>query len=404
MKSNPYHRILCMLSLVSALAVSCKKDPDNGNPGDAVIEICEKTETYMKFENHRDGVDYLITCDLNITSGELEIQYGTTVAVRAGKTIRVYNDGALRTWGLSDKPVTFQPEDLSVGASWGGIVISNNNAANRLQQTIIDRAGAVNVNADMGFNTPFDIEAGVAVNGRCNLTGVTVKQSGGVGIYVSPQSYLNAFNGLTVENAAGYPLLLPTYLVKDVVNPSNGGNYSFTGNPAKVYVWGEFPGGSVNWNPMPVPYLIADDITLADGGITVKAGTVIEMETDKGIYVPSTGGLQLEGTPTAPVVIRGRQNLAGWWKGILIESYNPLNVWTNTELANGGSVSMTGFGSGTKATLYLGGNFEAPTYWQGTDIHIRDGEGCGILREGSQVNYTGNNVTFSNTGSEICDE
>lgn len=401
MKSMLYPRHLLALSLVTVLAVSCKKDPDD-NPGAAIIEICGKTEEYMKLENHRDGIDYLLTCDLNVSSGELEVQYGTTIAVMPGKTIRVFENGAIRTWGLSDDPVTFRPSEEGAGASWGGIIISNNNAANQLQQTIIDRAGTVNVNTDMGFNVPFDIEAGVAVNGRCNLNGVTVKQSGGVGIYISPQSYLVTFRELKVQGSNTYPLMLPTGLVHNV---EQNGVYSFTGNGNnQVYVWGEYGGGLFSWYPTSVPYLIANDITLTDGIIQVKPGTVIEMETDKGIYVPGTGGLTLEGTAAAPIIIRGKQNLAGWWKGILYESYNPLNTWAHVEIANAGSTSMTGFGSGTKASLYLGGNFEASTYWSGSDVHIHDAEGCGILREGDQVNYTGNNITFSNTDSEICDE
>lgn len=398
MKTLSIYCSLSAIAFASLFFASCKKntDPLAGN----VIEICEKNESELRLKNHKSGVDYRITCDLYIDTGKLIVEPGVTVSVDADRIIIVENDGAIQVQGSASEPVTFQATE-SGSASWGGIIIKNNNAANSLQYLTIDKAGVVNIDYHVTYDVPFSIEAGLAINGRCAVSNVSVKNSGNVGIFVGNSANLTQFENIAVNNSTGYPLLMPSKLVKSL-QPGN----TFSGNvPNKVFVWGAYiDEGDHTWKNQGIPYLLSEDLEIDAASLHITEGTIIEVETDKGILVNDDASLKITGTVSAPVIIRGKENFSGWWKGILYTSNNPLNVWENVELSNGGSTSMTNFGNGTKASLYLGGLFAAPTRWTGTNVHIHDGDGCGILREGAQVTYAGTNITFSNTGSEICDE
>eukprot|EP01034_Spumella_vulgaris_P001328 gene1329-1748_t len=142
MKTFSIYHSLSAVAFASLLLASCKKDTDtlSGN----VINICEKTETELRLKNHKSGVDYRIICDLYIGTGKLIVEPGVTVSVDADRIIVVENDGAIQVQGSASEPVTFQPSE-SASASWGGILIKNNNAANSLHHLVIDKAGVVNI-------------------------------------------------------------------------------------------------------------------------------------------------------------------------------------------------------------------------------------------------------------------
>ena len=103
------------LAALSVAISACKKD---GGLGAGVIEICDKQETELRLKNHKSGVDYRITCDLNISDGKLIVEPGVTIAVDADKIILVGSDGAIQVQGTASEPVTFQATE-SVAASWG---------------------------------------------------------------------------------------------------------------------------------------------------------------------------------------------------------------------------------------------------------------------------------------------
>ena len=57
----------------------------------------------------------------------------------------------------------------------------------------------------------------------------------------------------------------------------------------------------------------------------IEAGTTIEIEDSAALVIEATGTLQAIGTTEAPIVIRGRHNSTGHWRGLFVRSSSDLN-------------------------------------------------------------------------------
>lgn len=385
-------KLACTVAAMAAIfSSSCKKD--GGNTAGA-IELCEVGTGETRLKNHNNGLDYIITCNITMYSGKLVIEPGVSIKVKSGYSIFIEDQASIEINGSEAERVTFEPFENEGLPSWGGIAIRNNNAANKINYTSFNYGGSEEINPFFQGNST------VSISGRCSMTGVTVRNSGGSGIFIDAGSNLPVFSSVLVEGSENYALQIDRILVKNL----QPGSFSASGNGLnKIEVRNTSTlTGSHVWNNLGVPFMVAENFEIADGNLELREGVVIEVETDKRIAVFDNGSLKISGTLASPVILRGKEAIPGWWQGVTIQNTNPLNVWNNVEIAHGGSSPVT-FSSNT-SSLNLGGYLGASTKLTVTNMLIRDGEGCGILESGSSIDFTSTNVTFSNVDNNECTE
>jgi len=93
----------------------------------------------------------------------------------------------------------------------------------------------------------------------------------------------------------------------------------------------------------PVDYYI-DCVMEANAAITIEAGVVIEFADDAGIQVNETGTLSINGTASEKVILRGKNQVTGAWKGLLYDSPNTQNQITHTEIHHAGGSTFNSNG------------------------------------------------------------
>lgn len=90
--------------------------------------------------------------------------------------------------------------------------------------------------------------------------------------------------------------------------------------------------------PAAVDYIVPNgcviDITEA---LTIEAGTVIQMGENSGIGVYDNGSIKMIGTAAAPIIIRGADAAAGYWRGIHIETVSVNNVMEYVSIEGAGA-------------------------------------------------------------------
>lgn len=391
MKPFRFKTVCVAAGILSLFMSSCKK---NGENITGAIELCSVGTGETRLKNHNNGVDYIITCNIDMYQGKLIIDPGVSIKVKSGYSIYIDDDASIEINGSSAERVTFEPYESAGIPAWGGISIRNNNASNKINYASFSYGGSEEINPYFQGNST------ISISGRCSMTGVTVRHSGGSGIFIDEGSNLPVFSSIIVENSENYALQIDRALVKSI----QSGSFTGSGNGInKIEVRNQTTiSGTHNWNNLGIPYMVSESLELYEGTLEIREGVVIEMETDKRIAVTDDGALKITGSLTNPVILRGKENLAGWWQGVTIQNTNPLNVWTNVEIANGGSSPVT-FSTNT-SSLNLGGYLGASTKLSATNLYIHDGQGCGILNSSNDIVFNATNVTFSNVDNNECTE
>jgi hypothetical protein len=85
-----------------------------------------------------------------------------------------------------------------------------------------------------------------------------------------------------------------------------------------------------------VPLLISDVIDITNE-LTILEGTEIVIRENAGLGVYDNGILKIQGTDSRNVIIRGYESVAGYWRGIHIESSSLNNIIDYAEISDAGS-------------------------------------------------------------------
>ena len=93
-----------------------------------------------------------------------------------------------------------------------------------------------------------------------------------------------------------------------------------------------------------------------DREFTIEAGAVLLMGADALIDVPATSHLIAEGTATARITIKGRNDVAGYWEGIRVYSKLPGTKFIYCDISGGGG------NSSYKSNLYTHAEINSQSY------------------------------------------
>ncbi len=306
--------IFYFLALATVLSQwACKPEPIETL--DKAISISDKVYSGdpQTWTNHNeDGVDYII-------SGRILFQLNATLTIEPGTEIVFENNGslelnasAIHATGTASDPIVFKGKDQTKGY-WKGIILYGKTDNQLVYCTIADAGagtgtsvGAVVVGNALG-------DAGLA------LTNSQIQNSASAGINVHDESTLSAFSSNTITNCQ-YVAAVTANSLGQLAGAAN----TLTGNTLdQVKVDGDQVRKAALWPALTAAYLFSGD-TQIENEVTIEAGATLLFDADAELILyknaSTTAQLFADGTPAKPVLFKGANTTAGYWKGIKVNA------------------------------------------------------------------------------------
>ncbi|WP_342088578.1 PKD domain-containing protein [Dyadobacter sp. OTU695] len=291
--------------------------------------------------------DYIVNANVSVNA-ELEIKPGVVIAFARDTRLEINdNGGILIAKGDSAKPIRFIGKETTKGF-WSGVTFRSSSSANTLEYVQVLHAGSKPL-----YSTT---KAGMAVLGsqaEVNIRHCLFEVNAGYGLYIQQGASLAAFEKNNFKDNTEAGLLLSAENVKNLDIDSkftngNGRNVveifasSLPKNAAAEVIWKGFKDKT--------PYRILEHLT-SDANWKLLPGVTIEVGR-AGFITIDDGYFNAVGTETNKIVIRGAENTAAYWKGMLCFSTSDQNVIENAEVSGGGNIAIV---SGKKANIAIYG-------------------------------------------------
>ena len=293
---------------------ACKPDPIE-EPASGAIAISNKvySENPQTWTNHNtDGVDYIIT-------GRILFQLNSTLTIEPGTEIVFENNGSLEmnatsvhANGVSDDPIIFRGKDNTKGY-WKGIILYGK-TDNQLNYCTIQDAGG-----GTGTGVGAVVVGNALGDAGLSITNSRILNSASVGLNVHDESTLGAFSSNTITNC-DYVGSVTANSLGQLAGTAN----VLTGNTHdQVKVKGDQVRKSGLWPALPVAFLFSGE-TQIENEITVEAGATLLFNADAEFVLyknaSTTAKLYADGTPAKPILFKGANTVAGYWKGINVNA------------------------------------------------------------------------------------
>lgn len=307
------------------------EDPDYNLAGNTGSPI-----TITDVYENSSAVDYYVDGTWNINAA-VTIEPGVRILMKAGARINVNSNGSLDASGNSADKIYFVGEQ-DVEGYWLYIQFDgSNNPNNKLNHVVVKNAGSSSTRP-----------ASVYVRGNSRLqmqnTTVSTSESNGLEVNSSDGKLIDFENNYFTKNG------LNAIKVNNLTQASDI-DFNTDFDTDNVYNRVYISGGDVNQastlSKVQGPFYLAGTTRIyADMQIT--EGTEIHMGPGAAVNVYSAGSLNITGTPSERVTIKGGQEVEGFWSHIQYDdSNNPNNVIEYTDISHGGSSSTR------PANLYL---------------------------------------------------
>lgn len=317
--------------LLILIASGCKEDPTNGDLP------CSYTSDAVLVDRN-DGVDYVCNCDVDISSGTFRIEPGVVIEFTSEGGLSVTGNAVIKMIGTASDPIVLRGTSNTPG-SWKGVRIITEENGNELSHVQVLNAGS---RYFMGVTagSSYEDKAAVVVEGKAKITNTTVSGSDGLGIAFLSSATSLGFSDNSISQGKGFPL----FIYAGQLNNTSLSSCSFINN-TKNYI-GIYSQSSneevyeeVDFIQTPVPYYSIKGLSFLNK-TTMAEGTTLVMANNTGIYVQGNEYLKINGTASKPVVIRGESALAGFWRGLLVNTNNPENVFNYLNISDGGSEEL----------------------------------------------------------------
>jgi hypothetical protein len=399
MNTYKVYQNLRMLALVAAasslfLNTSCRnRDDDEDQPAPTPIDLCSNPTQALT--NWRDGADYIVDCRFSVTTGTLSIAPGTEIQFTSGGSIEIDGQARIDANGTAAAPIRLVP--TSGTPFWGGMLIYSS-SVHSLAHCEFVSAGVAGA-----FSYPFGATAALQVGkGTVNINNCTVRNAAGDGVYFNDRDVINisSFANNIIRDNNGFPVVISV----EILNNLNLSNNQYTGNGTnRIRLYNSNAVGSlsgnITWNNPGIPFEFSNSYSnLVDiqQSLTINAG--VSLYVENGFSMQAIGSLTVNGTAAQPVVIQGKQNLAGWWHGINVKSNSVLNNFNYLTVSDGGGYTWI---DSDVSCVSVGTYTSSPAQLTMNNCTIRNSPGCGIETSSAAVlNQTG--TTFVNVVNNIC--
>ncbi|MCU0434742.1 MAG: hypothetical protein MUC87_14910 [Bacteroidia bacterium] len=392
----PVIRTAVMLAVSASvfLNTSCRnRDDDDDQPAPTAINLCSNPT--QSLTNWREGADYIVDCQFTVGSGTLTIAPGTEIQFSSGGSIVVENQGRIDANGTAAAPIRFVP---TAGTPfWGGVLVFSSSVHS------LAFCEFVNAGVAGAFSFPFGATAALHVGkGTVNINNCTVRNAAGDGVYFNDYDVISisSFANNTIRDNNGFPVVISVALLNNL----NLTNNQFTGNGTnRIRLYNSDPVGSLNgnitWNNPGIPFEFSNsssnNINIQQS-LTINAGVTLFVEN--GFSIQANGTFAVNGTAAQPVIIQGKQSLAGWWHGINVVSNSVVNNFSYLTVSDGGGNTWI---DSDVSCIAVGTYTSNPAQLTMSNCTVRNSPGCGIETSATAVlNQTG--TTFVNVANNIC--
>jgi hypothetical protein len=258
---------------------------------------------------------------------DLTIEKGAEFVAVSNVGFEILSSGSLSAIGIAEDPIIFRGEN-DVRGFWRGISIVSNSNKNELVHVIIKNGGS---ELFPGSSVASNI---VLMNqGRLKMSNCTLEHSGDYGLVIShDEGNIGVFtNNLITNNKRPIQCKMSHFHFFDRAS-------DLTGNDEDAII--TTPGGpteiDATWRKTTVPYKLSRPDYI-QSVITIEPGVEIIGMDDAGIEVKEEGTLIAVGTEAEPIIMRGEEDVQGYWRGIRVFSNRAENQMKYVHLSNGGS-------------------------------------------------------------------
>ena len=275
-------------------------------------------------------VDYVV-------SGRMYVKGNALLTIEPGVTIMFDgNDGGLtveenagiKMVGTVDKPIVFTgPTNNPNNGSWNNILINSVRNDNRLEYVHFLKGGS----EDGKWRAPVEIRGKVHMN-NCLVDG---SLSNGVTTEYSGCFY--SFDNNIIKNCANYPWITEN---NASLYEGIGNNNSFIANGKNmIYINPSYYNleENVTLKRMSVPYLFDNGYDIRESyKYIIEPGTTMLFGGNTGFRIAEETTFIADGTIDAPITIRGLEDEAGYWNGIVYKSIKQASIMNYVNISGGG--------------------------------------------------------------------
>jgi len=338
---------------------------------------------------------YVVEGDRDVTA-ELTIEPGVTLQFDAGASLSIDDDGgALIANGSSAEPIVFTGTQ-SVKGFWKGVLINSNSPLNSMKFVTVEYGGndkLINCSACHPANLFIYGESRIVIE-DCTLSSGSAH---GLGIH-DKDADLTSFARNTFADNEGPPIRLPANHVTHLDADSDfvGGAGTENGEPNIVVTYSELTVKST-WLDHGVPYLFAEQAIDVEADLTLNPGVTLTFPEDGRMRVRSDGSLNAVGTPSKPITFTSTTQVAGYWRGISIETSSPLNIMDYVDIGWGAREKLINCSACAPANIILD---DAPARLTITNSNIHGSLGWGLfVRSDGNLTETGNTYSSNASGN-----
>lgn len=401
-QSPRFARLFLLPLTVSLLSLNaCKKDKDAPQPAppagpgtsaNTVTVPCAgiiTNTTWANVEPDSTKLDYIVTCELEVSAGVLTIAPGVRIRFDGPESgLSCRDAGGIKALGTALLPITFESAQLVRGA-WAGLRFNSRNADNTLTFARVRYAGS----KDISYQTLG--KAGVVVDtyGRLTMNNSRVETCSGTGVIIDGDATLSAFAGNVVRDCELNPVLT-SFKMLGVL----GINNRLTGNgenAIRIYTDGLVTTDNVRVKELGVPCHIHCEVYFRDGNLTLDPGVTLAFASDASLQVYD-GTLTALGTVAKPITLRGLQAGQGTWMGLSIGSNGPNRM--DHCVVDGGGAARISYTDG-KGGIVIG-IFVQPGRLTISNSTVRNSLGHGISKKPTST-LSATTMTYS--GNELGD-
>jgi len=286
---------------------------------------------------------WLVNSDISVTGGTLAIDKDVYLFFAQGMSMVVEVGAHIQATGTETEPVVFQGQDVGRGF-WQGFEVRSA-GSNSLDYVQFDGAGNGAWYGGGAGNGTLYLYDGADLT----VTHSQITASAGRGILVQAADF--SLSGSTIEDCEVAGSIYP--------NAAHGiaDDNVLTGNDDDR-MW--LPGASSSveaeqtWQAIGIPWHFDGRVQLL-ARLALAEGTVLEAGQGASIEIYDSGRLELVGTQSDPIVLRGEEATPGYWKGIEVDTKSVDNRFEYASVEDAGGGEWYG-GGDTSASVYLTGN------------------------------------------------
>lgn len=380
---------------LASLIYSCSKEkntkPEGKNPAiELDCDFFEENKDIHLVDDPEAPVDYIISCDPTI-AGDLIIDAGVVIAFEnnAGLQIKSGVNAKIQMNGTANKPIILTGVQKNKG-SWRGLLLTSNNPANQMKYVTVEYAGQ---NRPGGWG----LEGAVigATKAVMKMEHCTLQHNAVFGLHWNGSSSLDA-GELTLSNSIFTKNDIPIETSINHINTIDAGSTFSGNNNDYISLTSLSAYKDVIFHKIDIPFLSVGITPNKEvHKFTFEPGVTLLMEAGSEINFQNAfqnnHEINMKGTASERITIKGKEDIPGYWKGIKISSnVNPLNEIAFVDIAHAGVTSGNPNGA-----VRIG---SSDVYLKMHDINFIDCfEYAVSIQNASSINLSYSNLKLNNT-------